>query len=669
MAVVPPHGAASEGGPIRLLCVGPQASDLEHLRRALGSRFVIDASLTASDCLARLVREPFDVLLLLRQAADCCPIDLLRTLRARPVEVPVVLVLGEADERLLPDAVGLGVYDCLIERPADLARLGLVLENAAASSRLTHAGSGFSLLGRLIADIATGLDPAEALRRIVAAAGEAGGSEQALLLLLEKGEVLVPRAWSGLVPRAFAGARFPPKGGIWEQALSTGGVVRLEPLAMAEPWSVAPVLAGVGSALAVRVVAHGRPIGLLLVAAVPGRAVRAAEEATLRVLADLASVAVDRLRLTEELLHAERLSTVGRMVAGVAHELNNPLAVIVGTLDLLRSAGTTAGTTERLSRVSAQAQRAVKIVRTLLALARKRPAQQTPVDLNELLGETLELAAYDLKHADVTIVRRLRNDVPPVSGDRDQLQQVFTNLVLNACQAMRGAGRGGTLTVATDLDPTTGRVLATVGDDGPGIEPEHLGRVFDPFFTTKPDGQGTGLGLAISRRIVENHGGCVSVASRSGAGAEFSVELPACGDLPLPDTTPGPDLAPPPPGARVLVVEDEPLVADMVEDLLVLEGHEVDRAGNGREALERLRSRAYSLIVSDVRMPDLSGPAFYRELTRVDPALARRVVFVTGDVMSPDTRDFLEETGLGYLEKPFAVTDFQSAVRRALAAT
>jgi CheY-like chemotaxis protein len=122
------------------------------------------------------------------------------------------------------------------------------------------------------------------------------------------------------------------------------------------------------------------------------------------------------------------------------------------------------------------------------------------------------------------------------------------------------------------------------------------------------------------------------------------------------------------PPARVLLVEDEALVADMLEDLLALDGHQVDRATNGREALERMRGQSYALIVSDVRMPDLSGPALYRELLRVNPALARRVVFVTGDIVSPETRRFLDETGLGYLAKPFAVSEFQSAIRRALSA-
>jgi CheY-like chemotaxis protein len=354
------------------------------------------------------------------------------------------------------------------------------------------------------------------------------------------------------------------------------------------------------------------------------------------------------------------------MVAGIAHELNNPLAVILGSLDLLRQEPVADRFPERLARVATQTDRAVQIVRTLLALARNRPTQRTTVPLGALLTETLELTAYELKRSVVRVVSQLPDDLPPVVGDPDQLRQVFTNLVLNACQAMRANRGAGTLTFSANVVPAGDRVLATVADSGPGIPSEHLPHVFEPFFTTKAEGEGTGLGLAICQWLVESHGGRISVDSQPGLGARFTVELPvagAPGDL---EATPGPRPGAPLAGVSVLLVEDEPLVGDMMEDLLRLDGHEVDRAVNGREALDRLARGSYALIISDVRMPDLSGPAFYRELLRIDPALARRVVFVTGDVMSPETQSFLDQAGLAYLEKPFEVADFQAVVRRAL---
>ncbi len=666
----PPSAAPWEGGPVHVLHVAPHATDVERTRHHLlghGARFAVDGTSSGAECLARLSREVFDVLLLGDRAADMTGPELLRAVRARRPRLPVVLLLRERDEQATAEGMKLGVFDWLVEGAGDLAKLPLVLENAAARQRMAFERAALAGQTRLFAALRSGLAVDELLGRLTGTACDLLQVEWGVVLLLENADSLVPRAWSDGMPRALAGMRFPARTGEWEALWSSPAPLRLEPIAVSGPWSVAPVLAEIDPAVAVPMVAHGRPLGALLVAAPRARHFGPADEAALRMLADLGSVAVENHLLTGELVHAQRLSTVGRMVAGVAHELNNPLAVIMGTLDLLRHEPLAERFAERLGRVSGQAQRAVKIVRMLLAFARKRPSQRTTVDVNELLADMLELAAYDLKRADVRVVRDLSEELPAVSGDPDQLQQVFTNLFLNACHAMRETHGEGTLTVTTGLDPATDRVVVTVADDGPGISPEHLAHVFEPFFTTKAEGQGTGLGLAICRRIVENHGGRISVQSRPGLGARFTVELPAARESGRPEGTSETEASPPSAGVLVLVVEDEPLVGDMVQELLVLDGHEVDRATNGREALERLARRAYALIVSDVRMPDLGGPAFYRELLRVDPALARRVVFVTGDVVSADTRRFLEETGLPWVEKPFAVTDFQSAVRRALA--
>jgi two-component system cell cycle sensor histidine kinase/response regulator CckA len=245
-------------------------------------------------------------------------------------------------------------------------------------------------------------------------------------------------------------------------------------------------------------------------------------------------------------------------------------------------------------------------------------------------------------------------------------QQVFANLLLNAAQAMGGASGSGILAVSAGRDPEGGGVQIAIRDNGPGINPEHLPHIFEPFFTTKGEGQGTGLGLAICQRIIENHGGRITVASQPGAETVFTVTLPV-GSVSDGAGAPRGTADAPGDAMDVLLVEDEPLVGEMLAEILALAGYQVDRAANGREALTQLATHAYALIVSDVRMPDLDGPAFYEELRRQNPTLARRVIFVTGDVMSPDTRRFLDETGVLYLEKPFGAEDLTTLARRALA--
>jgi signal transduction histidine kinase/DNA-binding response OmpR family regulator len=668
-AELPLPSARPDARPVRVLHLGRHPTDVERARHHLhghGARFVVDGTLTLDECLGRLLTEPFDALLLDERASDCPALEALRALRARRLRIPVVLLLRKGDELPAFELTKVGVYDYLVKRAGDLAKLPLILDNAAEHYRLREEREQFAVLGRFLTATSGRPDLGDVLEAVLRAAHDLLGSDRNVVLLLENGETLVPRACTGFAPAALAELRLPAETGVWSEVLAAGVPRRLEAVTLAGPWGLP--LAGLEWRLAIPLVARERRVGLLLAGSAESRHLPRFDEAALRALAESAAAAVENARLLEQLLHVERLSTVGRMVAGVAHELNNPLAVITGTLDLVRQDAADRRLGERLALVAAQAQRAVKIVRTLLALARKRPPQRRPVDVDELLTGTLELATYDLRHAGVRVIREEEAGLPPVLADPDQLQQVFANLVLNAAQAMREARASGTLSVTTALDPAAARVRVTLGDDGPGIKPEHLPHVFEPFFTTKGEGQGTGLGLAICQRIVENHGGRIGVTSGPGGGARFTVELPAAGPGLGEEAAPRPEAVAPGDAMDVLLVEDEPLVGDMLAEILALDGYRVDRASNGREALARLRTRAYGVVVSDVRMPDLNGPALYQELRRLDPPLARRVIFVTGDVMNPDTRDFLDQTGVLYLEKPFGPQDLSALIRRALSA-
>jgi signal transduction histidine kinase/CheY-like chemotaxis protein len=418
--------------------------------------------------------------------------------------------------------------------------------------------------------------------------------------------------------------------------------------------------------LGVPVMVQERLIGTLSVGATRPTEFTGDDVTLLVGLAAHAAAAVERAELTRDLLHAQRLAAVGELVAGVAHELNNPLAAVVGTADLLRLRPLDGRIGERLERISIQAQRAGKIVRALLTLARQTAPEWTLVDLNALLDDVVELCAYELRRARVSVARRFSRSLPQIVADPVQLQQVFTNLCLNACEAMHEAHGEGVLTLATRWDPAEGRAVVDVSDDGPGIAPSHVDRVFEPFFTTKRGGKGMGLGLAICRRLVEHHGGVLAVESRSETGVTFTVALPERREAPTVGT-PDPEERTPARGAlAVLLVEDDTVVGDLLTEFLAVDGHAVDRAVDGGEALDRLRQRSYDLIVTDIHMPDVDGATFYRALQEIAPALARRVVFVTGDVMRPETQTFLAESGLAYLEKPFDLGQFRALVRSAV---
>ncbi len=369
-------------------------------------------------------------------------------------------------------------------------------------------------------------------------------------------------------------------------------------------------------------------------------------------------------RVQEVLRQNEKLAAMSGMLAGVAHELNNPLTVIVGQTLLLRRAVEGGALAVRAGKIGLAAERCTRIVRNFLALAREYSPEHQAVALDQIVREAVELLAYQLRVDNVEVVLNLAGDLPALWADPHQLHQVLVNLVSNAHHAMREVATPRTLTLATRADPAHRRVFLEVSDTGPGIPSTIQPRIFEPFFTTKPPGQGTGLGLPLCQGIVENHGGSIRMVSEPGHGATFLVELPVQTPPAGAPGAPSAEALPPTVGRVVLVVDDEPEVANILAEMLAAEGHRVTTAANGALALDALRQGAYDIILSDVRMPELDGPGLYRELERHHPHLVRRFVFLTGDTLNPETREFLERTGAPSLTKPFDAEEVRRAIER-----
>ena len=383
----------------------------------------------------------------------------------------------------------------------------------------------------------------------------------------------------------------------------------------------------------------------------------------------------DRKRAEEELtrsrdalLHSEKLAALGSLLAGVSHELNNPLAAIVGQAEMLAEDAQGTPMEQRANRIGAAAERCARIVQTFLAMARQRERQLGLVGVNDLIANVLELTDYGLRTSGIAVRVNFGSGLPAVEGDRDQLHQVLVNLVVNAQQAMeKGAAFEKVLTIRTSVNQA-GRVLIDVTDTGPGIPEEMRRRIFEPFFTTKRHGQGgggTGIGLSFSQGIVEAHGGRISVEP-SRRGAHFRVELPAAVGQPItvvPQTEVViPDAAPA--TRRALIVEDEPDVADTLRELIAREGFDVTVAANGSDALQAIDCERFDVLLSDLRMPLLSGVELHERLTETHPELVQRMAFVTGDTMGDRMAEFARSCDRPVLEKPFT----RAGVRSVLAA-
>jgi signal transduction histidine kinase/ActR/RegA family two-component response regulator len=389
----------------------------------------------------------------------------------------------------------------------------------------------------------------------------------------------------------------------------------------------------------------------------------------------------EELDRMERLKESEKLAALGRMLSGAAHEINNPLAGVLGNIDLLLGdPSVPAEVRRRLETVRREGQRIVGLVRNLLKTVHRDDGHQSLVDLNQVARDAAALRRHDFQAAGLLLEVDLPREGIVVLGSELELQQVFLNVINNAFDAMTEARvENGRLAVQSRLEG--GEVIVEFVDNGPGLKDPQ--KVFEHFYTTKPVGKGTGLGLSITSAIVRNHGGRIEAANRPRGGACFTLRLPAReivpeaaepARVPSPVAAGGGAAAPPAAprrparlAASVLVVDDEPSVLELQIAILETYGAQVVGARGGAEARDLLRERPFDLVVTDLRMPgEVSGQDLYRWARVERPGLASRFVFVTGDTMSESALAFLETTGRRCVQKPFSVEGYLDVLRDTL---
>ncbi|MCH8108865.1 MAG: response regulator [Chloroflexi bacterium] len=364
-----------------------------------------------------------------------------------------------------------------------------------------------------------------------------------------------------------------------------------------------------------------------------------------------------------QVMEASRLVSVGEMAAGIAHEINNPLAAVMGFSQLVLRRDVEESVRNDLNKILAEAKRASKIIANLQSFARRYKPRKEYVSVADIVQKILDFRSYELQVNNIEVVTRFDSKIPYVLGDEHQLEQVFLNIVTNAEQFMSSAHGEGTLTVT--IESIDEKILISFSDDGPGIKKDDLPKIFDPFFTTKDVGSGTGLGLSICYGMIHEHDGTITVESIYGQGATVIIELP----MPeMPSPRPADQESPiatlPPEKMRVLVVDDEPLIAECLSRALSDEGHLVELAKTGSELIENRDLTRYDIIILDVKMPGIDGMELFDHIKQLSGDVSSRVMFITGDISNPATREFITSTGNPMIAKPFTLDGLVSAVRK-----
>ncbi|PRY26392.1 PAS domain-containing protein [Aliiruegeria haliotis] len=380
-----------------------------------------------------------------------------------------------------------------------------------------------------------------------------------------------------------------------------------------------------------------------------------------RDMTDQLEAEISMSQTRERMFQNEKLSALGGLLANVAHALNNPLSVVAGHALMLGEESDDPEVVRKAGRIGEAAERCTEIVRTYLTMTPAQTPELEPTEINEIATTALDVVRYEVFGNDLSVTTDLAPDLPPVLVDPDRMVQVVVNLLQNAHAAIAATGKAGQIRIATGSDSSTGGIRLVVEDDGPGIPQDILQRVFEPYFTTRGLGNGKGIGLTWCHNTLQGFNGRIHVDPGHPAGTRIVVDLPATdGTDPRPEANEAP-------AARILVVDDEPDVADLNAEILERAGYEVTIAYSGTEAIEALAQTGFDCVLCDLNMPDIDGRGVFEHIGRTHPGTVSKIGIVTGDTMGRASQTFLLEAGRPYLEKPVSPTELRDFVAGILA--
>ncbi len=371
-------------------------------------------------------------------------------------------------------------------------------------------------------------------------------------------------------------------------------------------------------------------------------------------------------KLQQQMIQTEKLTALGELISGVAHELNNPLSAVMGYAQLLQQGDIPDHVKERLEIINRESKRCQRIVQNLLLFARRHEIRKSEIDIHDVLESVLQVLSYQWTVDQIEIEKCYSKEPLLIFGDFHQIQQVLLNILNNAHQAILAAERKGKIRIKTRLEKA--RIIVEIKDNGSGIREEDLGQIFEPFFTTKDPGQGTGLGLSLAYETMRDHGGDIRVESQPGRNSTFFLEF-------APLTSPAEEerkrkglkeKQAPLTGKRILVVDDEKEIYNIIEEALSKEDSKILYAPDGQLALSKMRESEFDLIISDFKMPHLNGKELLKKIHKDFPKLKGKILFITGDIASPSTREFFKKKKARFLEKPFDISDLQRTVKKVI---